>query len=66
MSLIPWQAQAIGAVVAAGAIFAGGAKVEAWRDTGTLDAEKAAHQRAENRADCVGGVSQAICHAVFG
>jgi hypothetical protein len=30
-------------MVAAVAAFAGGAKVEAWRDTGALDAEKAAH-----------------------
>jgi Skp family chaperone for outer membrane proteins len=43
LSLIPTPVLAGGAVVAAVAAFAGGAKVEAWRDTGALDAEKAAH-----------------------
>jgi Skp family chaperone for outer membrane proteins len=45
LSLIPTPVLAGGAVVAAVAAFAGGAKVEAWRDTGALDTEKAAHAR---------------------
>jgi hypothetical protein len=43
LSLIPTPALAAGGVVAAAAIFAGGIKVESWRDTGALDTEKAAH-----------------------
>jgi hypothetical protein len=43
LSLIPTPVLAGGAVVAAVAAFAGGAKVEAWRNTGALDTEKAAH-----------------------
>jgi hypothetical protein len=44
MTLIPWQVQAGAAVVAAGAIFAGGAKLEGWRDAGELGTEKLAHK----------------------
>jgi hypothetical protein len=43
LSLIPTPVLAAGGVVAAAAIFAGGIKVESWRDTGALDAEKAVH-----------------------
>lgn len=43
LSLIPTPVLAAGGVVAAAAIFAGGIKVESWRDTGALDTEKAAH-----------------------
>src|SRR5580700_8659313 len=43
LSLIPTPVLAAGGVVAAAAIFAGGWKVEGWRDTGALDTEKAAH-----------------------
>jgi hypothetical protein len=44
MSLIPWQAQAGAAVLAAGAIFAGGIRLEGWRDAEALGKEKLAHQ----------------------
>lgn len=43
LSLIPWQAKAGAAVVAAGAIFAGGIKLEGWRDAEALGKEKLAH-----------------------
>jgi hypothetical protein len=45
LSLIPTPVLAAGGVVAAAAIFAGGIKVESWRDTGALDTEKAAHKQ---------------------
>jgi Skp family chaperone for outer membrane proteins len=45
LSLIPTPVLAAGGVVAAAAIFAGGIKVESWRDTGKLDTEKFAHQK---------------------
>src|ERR1700757_1312269 len=43
MDLIPWQAKAGAAVVAAGAIFGGGWTVESWRAAAALDKEKLAH-----------------------
>jgi hypothetical protein len=45
MTLIPWQVQAGAAVIAAGTLFAGGWKVEGWRDAGELDTEKLAHSK---------------------
>lgn len=44
LSLIPTPVLAGAAVVAAGAMFAGGARVEGWRDAAALGAEKLAHQ----------------------
>lgn len=44
LSLIPTPVLAGAAVVAAGAIFAGGIQVESWRGAGALGAEKLAHQ----------------------
>lgn len=45
LSLIPWQVKAGAAVVAAGAIFAGGIRLESWRDAGELGKEKLTHER---------------------
>ncbi|SRR6266403_2380582 len=44
LSLIPLPVRLGLAVAAAVALVAAGAKLENWRDTGALDAEKAAHQ----------------------
>jgi len=43
VSLIPWQVKAVAGVLAAGAMFAGGVRVEGWRDDKALATEKAAH-----------------------
>ena len=39
LDLVPWQAKAVGTMVAAGALFAGGWTVESWRASGQLEAE---------------------------
>lgn len=60
-SLIPWQAKAVAAVVAAGAIFYGGWTVESWRASGKLEAAKLKDQAdvAKLQADWTANIEEA-------
>lgn len=61
MTLIPWQAKAGAAVIAAGAIFAGGWTVESWRASGELEAAKLKDQQdtAKLQSDWAANIEEA-------